>query len=114
MRWLINSAVIPVGGAGMYEYSEISRGVWVATFEETQQPTISAIGYQATCDHVVELVGLRAAVGVGAHTPARISYTLDPGDFALVVRLDQRVDDPTTKHDQRPTRWSYGVLRRIA
>lgn len=119
--WLINSAVIPTRGDGTYVYRTLSAEAFTARVAAAwllQVPVRHTLGYEATVLHVATLLvesgdDGSAVAGWGLDQVRRESYTLAPGEEALVVRLDQRVADPTRKHEQRPQSWDYGLLRRM-
>lgn len=105
-RWLLNSAVIPAGGYGTYEYRPAT---WEELREFMAQGYQSRVGYQETAD----LISL--STGLPAPTINRELSELQPGDIAMVVRLRYRVG-PTKKGatvSQSMEDWEVGRLIRV-
>lgn len=104
-RYLLNSAVIAVGGDGDYTYRTLSQTEAVDWLNAGE--FASRIGYQNTADFIERISGV--VVGI-----CRAASELAPGDEALVVRLAYRETDPGTKASQTATRndFVFGLLTR--
>jgi hypothetical protein len=103
--WLLNSAVIPNGGWGTFDYSPCTVERLRAALSE---PYTSRVGYAQTAWAIEALTGFRPELSRGG-------YTLAVGDVAYVVRLLRRVSDPSTKGrvPVGPTDYELGVLTRV-
>lgn len=90
-RWLLNSAVIPAGCYGSYEYREASKEELKNFLFSLQWPPVqSRIGYKETAEKILEWTGYRPLI-------CREASPLAPGDIAMVVRLKYRVQNPESK-----------------
>lgn len=106
MIWLLNSAVIPSGGEGVYTYLRSDRRD-PRFVEAVRGRHVSRIGYAETADAIERWTGVRPAI-------SRDTYELRRGDAAWVVRLTRRVADPRRKGRHAPSRddgWEVGFLR---
>lgn len=84
-RYLLNSAVIPAGAAGLWRYGivDVARArAWLLA-----GPFVSRIGYPENARLLTQLAGVPVAVD-------RREHTMRPGDVALVMRLRYRMDGP--------------------
>jgi hypothetical protein len=105
--WIINSAVIPAGGYGTYEYRPATRA---DLRDALRREHVSRIGYEETARLIEQWTGI-----MPAHS--REPSNLEPGDVAYVVRLRYRVD-PSRKAgmspaaDARDADWEIGRLER--
>jgi len=81
-RYLLNSAVIPAGDAGIWRYSLLDRKQAVAWLRSG--PFLSRIGYVQNADILTRLSGIPVPVN-------RELHAMQPGDEALVMRLRYRV-----------------------
>lgn len=102
-RYLLNSAVIPVGADGIYDYHTLSQAEavdWLTTHQFT-----SRIGYQNTADFIERISNVRVEI-------SRAASEFLPGDEALIVRLAYRETDPGTKTGQTAQRndFVFGLL----
>ena len=105
MKWLLNSAVIPAGGNGLYSYEVISQsdaGQWLVQNEFT-----SRIGYQQNADIIKEMFGVNVEV-------SRDLSKVQLGDDALIMRLVYRVQNPKSKGDAvSPDDFEWAIFRRV-
>lgn len=105
MRYLMNSAVIPEPDVYRYELvtaAEARRWLAAGRWE-------SRIGYAETARYIGRTLGVRCPL-------SRAITQMDPGDAALVVRLNYRPQDPRMKRQQpqfAAEDWEIGLLRRI-
>ncbi len=85
--FLMNSAVMPSGNYGRYQYEP-------ATIEDLKEVVrseyISCLGYPQTAELVEKWTGVNPSVNRG-------KTFFRPGDRALVMRLKTRVNNPATK-----------------
>ena len=101
-RYLLNAAVIPPGGFGVYRYTE-------ATPEELAEflleaPYISRIGYPETQKFIERITGVLPPI-------SRKTYGMDPGDVAFVVRLKYRVGNARKKMLEKPSDEDFEIAR---
>lgn len=106
MYWLLNSAVIPVGGDGDYRYHTVSRAEaveWLCSRE-----FVSRIGYPDNQAFLQRIAGIRVEL-------SREESAMQPGDEALVVRPVYRLRDGAQKKSFRPhdNDFGFGILRRL-
>ena len=103
-RYLLNSAVIPAGGFGIYQYDE-SNEEQLAEFLRT--PFESRIGYPETAQKIRQWTGVAVPL-------SRETSMMEPGDEAMVVRLKYRVQNPATKGAPvEDNQWEIGHLKRL-
>jgi hypothetical protein len=101
----MNSAVIPAGGFGRYEYLPLSlddMATWLRA-----GPFTSRVGYPETARFIERMTGVAVAI-------SREATALAPGDEALVVRLRYRLGDAGLKGttlDVADDDWEIGLLR---
>ncbi|MCX8005470.1 MAG: YddF family protein [Burkholderiaceae bacterium] len=88
--WLVNSAFMPAGAFGRYEYRPATWSDVAAVLRGERGEWRSTIGYAETA------AAIRAATGLDCPV-VRDSTALRPGDRMLVVRLRERVHDPRSK-----------------
>lgn len=107
MYWLLNSAVIAVGGDGDYSYQTVSRDEAVDWLQSRQ--FISRIGYPDNVAFIQSIAGVRVPL-------SREESRLQAGDEALVVRPAYRMQDPGQKKSfqPHPDDFVFGILRRIS
>lgn len=101
MKYLLNSAVIPVGGDGNYNYVTIDKddaANWLLLYADE---FVSRIGYAETARFIESL-----APGITVQTN-RDATTMNTGDEALVVRLKYRVQNPGEKSTSNPKSDDY-------
>jgi hypothetical protein len=106
-RWLLNSAVIPAGGYGLYQFSPATAGELADFLADGDYQ--SRIGYVQTAQMIAAWTGLPAP------PLSREDSQLTSGDVAFIVRLRYRVD-PTRKGapiSENPEDWEIGRLTRI-
>jgi hypothetical protein len=108
VRYLLNSAVIPSGGYGRYEYAPMQPAdvrPWLLA-----GPYTSCVGYPETARFIERIGGMPIAL-------SRAVSLMQPGDEALVVRLRYRVADPGRKGETlapADEEWEIGLLRRLS
>ncbi|MCB1717595.1 MAG: DUF1874 domain-containing protein [Candidatus Competibacteraceae bacterium] len=90
MIYLMNSAVMPAGAFGTYTYRPAAVDDLKAVLNGEHGEFQSCLGYAQNADLVEEWTGKRPAV-------ARVTVEFKDGDRAIVMRLNSRVADPTTK-----------------
>ena len=103
MIYLMNSAVMPAGNYGTYEYSETSLEELKEVLKGQHGPYTSHIGYQQNADLIEQWTGIRPEV-------SRTETLFEHGDAALVMRLKHRVADPSTKGapvSSDPADWEF-------
>lgn len=107
MYWLLNSAVIAVGGDGNYNYTAIDKDTAIAWLQSKQ--FISRIGYPDTQQFIQRLAVVRVAL-------SREGSLMQAGDEALVVRPSYRLQSVTQKGQFRPedSDFVFGILRRLS
>lgn len=106
-RYLLNSAVISEPGTYTYrlvEHEEAAR--WLGL------PFASGVGYPETAREIRRRFGIDVQL-------SRDLNSMSPGDEALVVRLNYRVQQHRQKRDQRglllsAEAWEIGLLCRIS
>lgn len=106
MRWLLNSAVIPIGGDGDYRYHTISRDEAVTWLQ--QGDFESRIGYPENATYIKRISGLSVAIN-------RSESPLQPGDVALVVRPVYRQSTGNKRERFVPddNDFRFGLLERL-
>lgn len=103
MIYIMNSAVMPAGNYGTYTYSKASLDDLAAVLSGEHGPMQSCIGYQQNADLIEGWVGIRPEI-------ARIETRFEPGDRAIVMRLNRRVENPGTKGapvSSDPADWEF-------
>lgn len=103
MITVMNSAVMPAGNFGHYEYApatvaDLSRVV-LGDHGEWQ----SAVGYQQNIELIAGWTGVTIPL-------ARIETEFQPGDSAIIMRLKSRVSNPATKGapvSENPDDWEF-------
>lgn len=100
MKFVMNSAIMT--SDGVFRRTSLSREGAASLLRKWGSEVVSAVGYQATADHIYEISGVRLEVSRG-------SVEMQPGDQALVVKLRQRVQDPAQKGTNvpGPDDWEY-------
>lgn len=101
MKYLLNSAVIPVGGDGDYNYLTIAREDAADWLSLHANEFVSRVGYAETARFIESL-----APGVSVPTN-RDATTMHTGDEALIVRLKYRVQNPGEKSGLTPSPEDY-------
>jgi len=106
MYWLLNSAVIPVGGDGDYSYQTISRQEAITWLQSNA--FTSRIGYPDNQSFIQRIPGVRVAL-------SREESAMQPGDEALVVRPVYRLRNGAQKSSFKPhdDDFVFGILRRL-
>lgn len=106
-HWLLNSAVIAVGGDGTYIYSTVTKEQAI-TWLRTHQ-FVSRIGYPDNQRFIERMAGVKVAL-------SRDGSLLQPGDEALVVRPAYRLQTGSQKGQFKPddNDFVFGILRRTA
>lgn len=104
--WLLNSAVIAVGGDGDYRYTTVSLADAVAWLQT--KPFISRIGYPENADFIRRIAGVTVEI-------ARDESPLAAGDEALIVRPSYRLRNANKRERFTPkdSDFVFGILRRI-
>lgn len=90
MIYLMNSAVMPTACYGVWRYRPATAADLSAVVRGERGPWVSTIGYPQTADLIHRLTGVRVPV-------ARVTVQFTPGDWAMVVRLRDRVKEPWMK-----------------
>jgi hypothetical protein len=101
MKYLLNSAVVPVGGDGNYNYVTIDKddaANWLLLYADE---FVSRIGHAETARFIESM-----APGVSVPTN-RDATAMNTGDEALVVRLRYRVQNPGEKSSLNPSPDDY-------
>lgn len=90
MILLLNSAVMP--NEGLYTLKQISADAFKNILKQASEANnfTSYIGYTETADLIEQITGVTVEV-------SREQATLTPGDVMLIVKLRQRVANPTDK-----------------
>lgn len=106
-HWLLNSAVIAVGGDGTYTYQTITKSQAITWLRLHQ--FVSRIGYPDNQRFIEKISGVKVAL-------SRDESLLQPGDEALVVRPAYRLQAGTQKGQFKPddNDFVFGIMRRIA
>lgn len=104
MRYLLNTTVIP--NDGVFKLSSITKEdarKWVSEGE-----FISAIGHPGTAEVISALLGTKIA-------PNRIMVQFEPGDEALVFKLDCRLPEGKVLSAEELKNLSYKwkILKRL-
>ena len=96
MILLLNAAVMP--SEGVYTLKKISQAEFRACLREASETGNykSYIGYPETARIIEEITGVTVEVN-------REQADLMPGDMMLIVKLRQRVSDPTSKAALAPS-----------
>lgn len=107
MYWLLNSAVIAVGGDGDYHYETVSKVQATAWLLLHRQEFVSRIGYPDNAAFIKRLCGVNVVL-------SREESRLLLGDEALVVRPAYRLQTGQAKASFRPNDddFVFGILRR--
>jgi len=109
---IMNSATIPHGQSGLYEYRIINKDTFIKILKDAIKERVevdSYVGYKETRDHIRKISG----VVVSINRDQKID--LSRYDFALVCRLKYRVMDPKMKKYWQPSQddWEYGIFKFI-
>ena len=107
MIYLMNSAVMPAGNYGTYRYSPANMDDLAAVLRGERGPMQSCIGYPQNADIVEGWTGIRPEIN-------RVETRFQPGDTALVMRLNLRVKNPATKGapvSTDPADWELAWVR---
>lgn len=104
--WLLNSAVIAVGGDGTYTFTTIGRAEAVTWLQS--HPFVSRIGYPENADFIRRISGVLIQL-------SREESLMQTGDEALVVRPVYRLQNPNKRERFTPTDgdFVFGILRRL-
>lgn len=104
MLLLLNSAVMPT--EGVYTLKRISEVTFRTVLREAAATKNfqSYIGYPATAHLIEQLTGIEVEV-------SREQATLVPGDTLLIVKLRQRVANPTDKDMPQPSIGDFEFFR---
>lgn len=103
MIFLMNSAVMPAGNYGHYEYASATVADLEAVVSGQLGEWRSTIGYPQNAELIQLWTGHSCPV-------ARIETFFKPGDRALVMRLTKRVVNPLTKGAEvssSPDDWEF-------
>lgn len=103
MIYIMNSAVMPAGCYGTYTYSPASVTDLAAVLKGEHGEFKSCLGYPQNADLVEGWTGIRPEI-------ARVNVVFKPGDRAIVMRLNMRVSNPTTKGapvSDNPADWEF-------
>jgi hypothetical protein len=103
--WLLNSAVIAVGGDGDYNYRTIDKSAAIAWLRSYS--FVSRIGYPDNQRFIEKISGVRIEL-------SREESLMQAGDEALVVRPAYRLQSGSQKGQFRPndSDFVFGILRR--
>lgn len=107
MKYLLNSAVLATGAYGVYRYSPATCGQLQSFCTDGVEP-VSRIGYEETATMIQKWTGYRPTI-------SRESSVMLPGDEAMIVRLNSRVENPRTKGApiDDDSRWEIAHLLRV-
>ena len=103
MIYIMNSAVMPSGNFGTYEYSSATVGELAAVVRENRDNWRSCIGYPQNVDLIEGWTGVRIPM-------SRVETTFADGDRAIIMRLKKRVANPATKGQpvsDNPDDWEF-------
>lgn len=105
--WLLNSAVIAVGGDGTYTYRTITKAQaveWIQT-----KKFVSRVGYPDNVAYIRRLTGVIVPL-------SREESLMQPGDEALVVRPVYRIQTGQQKGQFKPndSDFVFGIMKRLA
>ena len=103
MIYIMNSAVMPSGNFGTYEYSPATVGELAAVVLENRDNWRSCIGYPQNVDLIEGWTGVRIPM-------SRVETTFADGDRAIIMRLKKRVANPATKGQpvsDNPDDWEF-------
>ncbi len=105
--WLLNSAVIAVGGDGNYQYQTVTTAEAI-TWLQTKN-FVSRIGYPDNAKFILSIAGIHVAL-------SREESKLQAGDEALVVRPAYRLQTGQNKgaFQPKPEDFTFGILRRLS
>lgn len=105
--WLLNSAVIAVGGDGNYQYQTIAIAEAVEWLKTTK--FASRIGYPDNAKFIRSIAGVHVEL-------SREESKLQAGDEALVVRPAYRLQTGQNKgaFQPKPEDFVFGILRRLS
>lgn len=106
MKYLLNSAVIPVGCDGVYRYRTVSKEeavTWLQTNEFE-----SRVGYPENALFIHRISGVHVMV-------ERSEHSMEIGDEALVLRLVYRQQDGNKRNRTKPTDedFIFGIMERL-
>lgn len=107
MFWLLNSAVIAVGGDGDYHYETASKLQAQAWLLLHRNVFVSRIGYPDNAAFIKRLCGVNVVL-------SREESLMQAGDEALIVRPAYRLQTGQDKGSFRPNDddFVFGILRR--
>ena len=103
MIFIMNSAVMPAGNFGTYDYSPATVGDLAAVVQGDASGWCSCIGYPQNVDLIETWTGVRIPM-------SRVETTFADGDQAIVMRLKKRVANPATKGSpvsESPDDWEF-------
>lgn len=103
MVYLMNSAVMPAGNYGTYDFGPATLDDLRAALSGKFGPVTSCIGYPQTAALIEEWTGIRPCV-------SRAVTKFTTGDRAIVMRLRYRVSTPAHKGgavSSDPADWEF-------
>jgi hypothetical protein len=106
MIYIMNSAVMPAGNFGTYEYSPATVCELAAVVRESPDNWCSCIGYAQNIELIEGWTGVRIPL-------SRTETAFKDGDRAIIMRLKRRVADPATKGaavSESPDDWEFAWL----
>lgn len=109
MIYVMNSAVMPAGCFGTYQYLPASVDDLAAVLKGEYGPWQSTLGYPQNLDLVHKWTGIRPPLN-------RVNNKFLVGDSAIVMRLKRRVANPKTKGAQvseSPDDWEFAWVHFI-
>lgn len=108
MKWLLNSAMIAVGGDGDYRYRTINQSQAIEWLKANPD-FMSRVGYAETAQMIESLSGVPIPV-------SRELSQMTTGDEALIIRLKYRLQNPSDKGSVKPSpeEFDFSILSKLA
>lgn len=106
MIYLMNSAVMPAGNYGTYDYQPATLDNLQKVLHGDLGPWESRIGYPQNIDLIYSWTGVRIPLD-------RSETRFQPNDEAFIMRLRQRMVNPAAKGSpvsSDPDCWEFGWL----
>lgn len=103
MIYLMNSAVMPAGDFGTYEYAPATLGDLADVLRGVHGEYKSCIGYPQNCELIKQWTGVKPEL-------SRRETQFVPGDMAFVMRMKRRIENPGSKGaavSEDPKSWEF-------
>lgn len=107
MIYIMDSAVIPVGNYGEYEYFPADVGDFAAAIREDRDSWTSRIGCQYHIDMIEEWTGVCVQL-------SHAETTFQDGDYAMLIRRKNGVENAAldgSPLNESPDDWEFGWVR---